>query len=130
MGAEKEEEIDNTRRNGQRALESMQYTLDSETKARADAVRQKKKIESDFNDIEIQLGHANRNAGEAVKQLKVSQGHAKETLAKFDESERKCDDMTEQMAVVDRRSHLLTSEIEELRNAVEHAERSRKLAET
>merc|ERR1712088_865256 len=53
--SEKEEELDNCRRNGQRALESMQATLDSESKARAEAVRQKKKIESDFNDLEIQL---------------------------------------------------------------------------
>merc|ERR1711981_1274309 len=55
--SEKEEEIDNTRRNGQRALESMQTTLDSESKSRAEAIRQKKKLEGDFNDMEIQLGH-------------------------------------------------------------------------
>merc|ERR1712019_231209 len=36
----------------------------------------------------------------------------------------------EQMAVTERRSNLLTGEIEELRNAVEQAERGRKLAET
>merc|ERR1711997_1386381 len=35
-----------------------------------------------------------------------------------------------QMAVIERRSNLLTGEIEELRNAVEQAERGRKLAET
>merc|ERR1711885_95327 len=40
------------------------------------------------------------------------------------------EDMSEQMNVVDRRSNLLTGEIDELRNAVEQAERSRKLAET
>merc|ERR1712061_550911 len=60
--SEKEEEIDNTRRNGQRALESMQTSLDSESKSRAEAIRQKKKLEGDFNDLEIQLGHANRQA--------------------------------------------------------------------
>merc|ERR1712241_368049 len=49
---------------------------------------------------------------------------------KYDEAERRNEDMTEQMAVVDRRSALLTGEIEELRSAVEQAERSRKLAET
>merc|ERR1711981_132221 len=36
----------------------------------------------------------------------------------------------EQMAVIERRSNLLSGEIEELRNAVEQAERDRKLAET
>merc|ERR1719219_2635769 len=54
--AEKDEEIDSTRRNGQRALESMQTSMDSESKARAEAIRQKKKLEGDFNDLEIQLG--------------------------------------------------------------------------
>merc|ERR1711970_816953 len=128
--SEKEEEVDNTRRNGQRALESMQTTLDSESKARAEAIRQKKKLEGDFNDLEIQLGHANRSASESGKQLKIIQGQLKDAIAKFDDADRKADDITEQMAVVERRSNLLTGEIEELRNGVEQAERGRKLAET
>merc|ERR1719479_182238 len=86
--SEKEEEIDNTRRNGQRALESMQTTMDSESKARAEAIRTKKKLEGDFNDLEIQLGHANRSAGDANKQLKIVQGSLKDAVAKFDDAER------------------------------------------
>merc|ERR1711970_778199 len=89
--SEKEEEVDNTRRNGQRALESMQTTLDSESKSRAEALRQKKKMEGDFNDLEIQLGHANRSAAEANKQLKIVQGQLKDAIAKFDDAERKVD---------------------------------------
>merc|ERR1712048_1389743 len=78
--AEKEEEIDNPRRNGQRALESMQTSLDSESKSRAEAIRQKKKLEGDFNDLEIQLGHANRQANEATKQAKLLQSQVKDNL--------------------------------------------------
>merc|ERR1712007_403037 len=92
--------------------------------------RLKKKVESDFNDIEIQLGHANRTAAEATKQVKTIQMGQKDNLTKLDEAERRSDELTEQMAVVDRRSNLLTGEIEELRNGLEQAERSRKLAET
>merc|ERR1712110_884973 len=87
--AEKEEEVDNTRRNGQRALESMQTTLDSESKARAEAIRTKKKLEGDFNDLEIQLGHSNRQATEATKQAKMLQSSVKDNLAKYDEAERR-----------------------------------------
>merc|ERR1712038_1693075 len=58
------------------------------------------------------------------------QSQVKDSQAKFDEADRRCDDMAEQMAVVERRSALLTGEIEELRNGVEQAERGRKLAET
>merc|ERR1711978_642732 len=90
--AEKEEEIDNTRRNGQRALESMQTSLDSESKSRAEAIRQKKKLEGDFNDLEIQLGHANRQANEATKQAKLLQSQVKDNLAKYDEAERRNED--------------------------------------
>merc|ERR1711887_137533 len=128
--AEKEEEVDTTRRNGQRALESMQTSMDSESKARAEAIRQKKKLEGDFNDLEIQLGHANRQASDASKNVKVLQSQLKDNIAKFDEAERRAEDTCEQMAVIERRSNLLTGEIEELRNAVEQAERGRKLAET
>merc|ERR1711936_338788 len=54
----------------------------------------------------------------------------KDAIGKVDDSERKVEDTNEQMAVIERRSNLLTGEIEELRNAVEQAERGRKLAET
>merc|ERR1719229_470210 len=127
--AEKEEEVDNTRRNGQRALESMQTTMDSESKARAEAIRQKKKLEGDFNDLEIQLGHANRQASDASKQVKILQTSLKDMVGKNDDAERRAEDVVEQMAVIERRSQLLASEIEELRNAVEQGERGRKLAE-
>merc|ERR1719162_2120441 len=90
--AEKEEEVDNTRRNGQRALESMQTSLDSESKSRSEAIRTKKKLEGDFNDIEIQLGHANRQCAEASKQAKILQGQLKDTVMKFDESEQRAED--------------------------------------
>merc|ERR1712072_479247 len=93
--AEKEEEVDTTRRNGQRALESMQTSMDSESKARAEAIRQKKKLEGDFNDLEIQLGHANRQANEAQKQVKLVQSALKDAIGKVDDSERKVEDSTE-----------------------------------
>merc|ERR1711893_140838 len=65
----------------------MQTTMDSESKSRAEAIRQKKKLEGDFNDLEIQLGHANRQAADASKQVKVLQGQLKDNVAKFDEAE-------------------------------------------
>lgn len=46
---EKEEEFENTRKNHQRALESMQATLEAETRGKQEALRIKKKLESDIN---------------------------------------------------------------------------------
>ena len=127
--AEKDEEIDNSRRNGQRAVESMQSTLDSEIRARGEAIRIKKKMESDFNDLEIQLGHANRQCTEAQKALKAVQGQNKDLQVAVDDSQRAGEDLAEQVAVVDRRANLLQSELDEMRAALEQAERGRKLAE-
>lgn len=68
--AEKDEEMDQMKRNHQRVMESIQTTLDAEVRSRNDALRVKKKMESDLNDMEIQLSHANRQAAEAQKQLR------------------------------------------------------------
>merc|ERR1712150_141183 len=52
---EKEEEFDNTRKNHARAMDSMQASLEAETRAKAEALRIKKKLESDINELEIAL---------------------------------------------------------------------------
>lgn len=55
----------------------MQSTLDLEIRSRNDALRVKKKMEGDLNEMEVQLSHANRQAVESQKQLRNVQGHLK-----------------------------------------------------
>ncbi|MGH0127946.1 UNVERIFIED_CONTAM: hypothetical protein FKN15_020950 [Acipenser sinensis] len=127
--AEKDEELDLIKRNSQRIIDSMQSTLDSEIRSRNDALRLKKKMEGDLNEMEIQLSHANRQAAEAQKQLKNVQGQLKDAILQLDDAIRGQEDMKEQLAVVERRNTLMQTEIEELRAALEQAERGRKVAE-
>ncbi|XP_077583422.1 myosin heavy chain, fast skeletal muscle-like [Stigmatopora nigra] len=127
--AEKDEEMEQFRRNSQRVIESMQSTLDAEVRSRNDALRIKKKMEGDLNEMEIQLSHANRQAAEAQKQLRHVQGQLKDAQLHLDEAIRSQEDMKEQVAMVERRNNLMLAEIEELRTALEHTERSRKVAE-
>ncbi|XP_069510588.1 myosin-4-like [Ambystoma mexicanum] len=127
--AEKDEEIDQIKRTSQRALESMQSTLDSEIRSRNDALRLKKKMEGDLNEMEIQLGHANRQAAEAQKQLRNVQGQLKDAQLHLDDALRSNEDLKEQVAMVERRSNLMAAEIEEMRAALEQTERGRKVAE-
>lgn len=75
--AEKDEEMDQMKRNHQRVMESIQATLDAEVRSRNDALRVKKKMECDLNEMEIQMSHANRQAAEAQKQLRSIQGQLK-----------------------------------------------------
>ena len=82
--AEKDEEIDQLKRNSQRMIESLQATLDAEVRSRNDALRVKKKMEGDLNEMEIQLSHANRQAAEAQKQLRNVQGQFKVQLHQWE----------------------------------------------
>nr|XP_013225694.1 LOW QUALITY PROTEIN: myosin-1B-like [Columba livia] len=127
--AEKDEEIDQMKRNHLRIVESMQSTLDAEIRSRNEALRLKKKMEGDLNEIEIQLSHANRQAADAQKNLRNTQGVLKDTQIHLDDALRTQEDLKEQVAMVERRANLLQAEIEELRAALEQTERCRKVAE-
>merc|ERR1719510_705229 len=72
--AEKEEEFNNTRKNHARAMDSMQASLESEQGAKAEALRIKKKLEGEINELEIALDHANKANNEALKSTKRYQG--------------------------------------------------------
>uniref|UniRef100_A0A803T9P1 Myosin motor domain-containing protein n=1 Tax=Anolis carolinensis TaxID=28377 RepID=A0A803T9P1_ANOCA len=127
--AEKDEEIDQLKRNHLRVVESMQSTLDAEIRSRNDALRLKKKMEGDLNEMEIQLSHANRQAAEAQKNFRNTQGILKDTQLHLDDALRGQEDLKEQVAMVERRANLMQAEIEELRAALEQTERGRKVAE-
>uniref|UniRef100_A0A452IUU3 Myosin heavy chain 1 n=1 Tax=Gopherus agassizii TaxID=38772 RepID=A0A452IUU3_9SAUR len=127
--AEKDEEIDQLKRNHIRVVESMQSTLDAEIRSRNEAIRLKKKMEGDLNEMEIQLSHANRLAAEAQKNLRNTQGVLKDTQIHLDDALRSQEDLKEQVAMVERRANLMLAEIEELRSALEQTERARKVAE-
>ena len=55
------------RKNHARAMDSMQASLESEQRAKAEALRVKKKLEGDINELEIALDHANKANSEAQK---------------------------------------------------------------
>uniref|UniRef100_A0A669B0V1 Myosin heavy chain 7 n=1 Tax=Oreochromis niloticus TaxID=8128 RepID=A0A669B0V1_ORENI len=120
--AEKDEEMEQCKRNLQRTIDTLQSSLEAECRSRNEALRLKKKMEGDLNEMEIQLSQANRQAAEAQKQLKDCQ-------IQLDDSVRANDDLKENIAIVERRNNLLQAELEELRAALEQTERSRRLAE-
>lgn len=74
---EKDEEIEQLKRNSQRAAEATQSILDAETRSRNDALRLKKKTEGDLSEMEIQLGHSNRQVAETQKHLRSVQSQLK-----------------------------------------------------
>ncbi|XP_068120018.1 myosin-1B-like [Hyperolius riggenbachi] len=127
--AEKDEEMDQLKRNSQRTIDALNSTLESEIRSRNDALRAKKKMEGDLNELEMQLGHANRQLAESQKQLKNVQAQLKDLQIQLDELGRANDDLKEHLALAERRNLLQQTEIEELRTALEQTEKIRKVAE-
>merc|ERR1719334_3112659 len=76
--AEKEEEFQNTRKNHERAMDSLNASLEAEQKAKCEALRVKKKLEGDINELEIALDHANKANSEGMKTVKRYQGQLRD----------------------------------------------------
>merc|ERR1712113_702080 len=126
---EKEEEFDNTRKNHQRAMDSLQASLEAESRAKAEALRIKKKLESDINELEIALDHANKANSEAHKSIKRYQGQLREVEGLFEEESRQRRELGEKAGLADRRANALHGELEEARALLDSADRSKKQAD-
>merc|ERR1711878_20116 len=124
--AEKEEEFNNTRKNHARAMESMQASLETEQKAKAEALRIKKKLEGDINEFEIALDKANN---EALKSIKRYQGQLREAEVSYEEAARLRQEMSERASLADRRANALQGEMEEARALLDSAERGKRQTE-
>uniref|UniRef100_A0A8C6T1H4 Myosin motor domain-containing protein n=1 Tax=Neogobius melanostomus TaxID=47308 RepID=A0A8C6T1H4_9GOBI len=117
--SEKDEEIENLRRGQQQALEVMQTSLEAECRSRSEAQRQKNKLESELNEMEIQLSHAHRQAAESQRVIRVLQ------TQKLQASHQ----LKEQVALLERRCSLMTSEKDELKDVLDLTDRARRSAE-
>ncbi|XP_050533202.1 myosin heavy chain, muscle isoform X33 [Daktulosphaira vitifoliae] len=126
---EKEEEFENTRKNHQRALDSMQASLEAEAKGKAEALRMKKKLEADINELEIALDHANKANAEAQKNIKRYQQQLKDVQTALEEESRAREDAREQLGISERRANALQNEVEESRTLLEQADRGRRQVE-
>merc|ERR1711902_163514 len=112
---EKEEEFEGLRKTHQRAVESMQASLENEARAKNEAFRHKKKLEADLNELDIALEHANGANAEAQQLLEQEQQHR--------------DKAREQLIQSERRAHAVRNELEETKTQLEHADRQRRCAE-
>ncbi len=51
----------------------MQASLEAESKGKAEAIKQKKKLEGDINELEVALDHSNRSNADLQKSMKKLQ---------------------------------------------------------
>merc|ERR1712113_581595 len=85
--AAKDEELETSRKNHQRALAALQGTIDAEVKTKADLVRDKKALEGSIIELENAVEAGGRNVADYQKTIRKLQGTIKElTVAVADET--------------------------------------------
>jgi myosin heavy chain 6/7 len=126
---EKDEEIENVKRTNAKLLESMRASMEGETKAKNEAIRQKKKLESDLNEVEVKLDGVNRSYAEAQKQIKKLAQQVTESQSQVESEQRSAAEAREQVMNAERRVLQSASEIDDLKTALEQADKAKKSVE-
>merc|ERR1712202_120647 len=127
--AEKEEEFNNTRKNHARAMDSLGASIETEQRAKGEALRVKKQLEGEINELEIGLDHANKANSEGLKSIKRYQGQLKETIQLYEDEARSRSQIMEQVGISERKAAALSGELEESKALLDSAERAKRQLE-
>merc|ERR1712179_521173 len=127
---QKEEEFGATRLGHTKALENIQVSLENEVKAKAEALRQKQKLESDIHELQISIDHSDKANADIQKTIKKLNFEIKEVQDKALEEQHVASEYREQCAAEERKSNALHGEVEEARTLLDQAERGKRQAES
>jgi len=126
---EKCDELDALKKTYQKSIESMQASLENETRAKGEAIRQKKKLEADMNELSIALEHANGSNTESQATIKKYQNQIKAAQMSLEEEQIMRDKAREGLIQAERNHHAVANQLEETKTQLEHADRQRRGAE-
>merc|ERR1719219_1460489 len=107
----------------------MQSALETEIKGKAEALRMKKKLESDVGELEMSLEHANANNVETQKAIKKYQQQIRDAQAKLEDESRGKAIGHDHLVAADRKAHAMQNALEESRSLLEIADRNRRMTE-
>ena len=88
-------------------MESLGASLEAEQRAKAEALRIKKKLESDINELEIALDHANKANAEGLKTIKRYQSQLRDTIQAYESEARARQQVVEQVGITERKAAAL-----------------------
>merc|ERR1712002_1278330 len=126
---EKEEQFLGIKKNMTKGIEGMQAALEAEAKGKAEALRMKKKLESDVGELEIALDHANANNADTQKAIKTYQGQIRAAATKLDDEQRAKELARDTLVASEKKAAGLQNALEEARTLLEQADRNRRTLE-
>merc|ERR1711953_332595 len=126
---QKDEEFAATKKNFAKAIDGMQMELESETKGKVEALRMKKKLESDVCDLGVALEHANAANAESQRNIKRIQTTMREVQGKYEEEVRAKTAAQDALIAAERRVNANQNALEEARTLLEQSDRNRRMIE-
>ena len=127
--AQKDDEFAGTKKNFSRALDGLQLALETETKSKVEALRMKKKLETDVVDLDTSLEHANAANFESQRNIKMLQQRLRDNQLRFDEESRAKSAAQDALISAERRCHAHQNSLEEARTLLEQTDRNRRQLE-
>merc|ERR1719471_142377 len=127
--AEKDEEFESTRKNMAKALDNMQGAIETESKGKCEAMRMKKKLETDVLDLDTALEHANAANADTQKVIKKYQLSLRDVQVRLEDAQRAKDVAHDNLIAADRKAHANQNALEEARTMLEQSDRARRMVE-
>merc|ERR1712043_129554 len=127
--AEKEEEFQATRKNFGKAVDNMQSALEVESKGKAEALRMKKKLESDVVELEMALDHVNAASIENQKVIKRYHQNIRDAQGKLEDEQRAKETVRDILIANERKANSTQNALEEARTLLEQSDRARRITE-
>merc|ERR1719151_272327 len=124
--AEKDEEFAITKKNMNKGIENMQSAVETEAKAKAEALRMKKKLETDVLDLDSNLEPANAATQRSIKNYQLQ---LREAQAKLEEQQRSKELAHDELINAERKANSNQNALEEARTLLEQADRARRMVE-
>ena len=127
--AQKEAEFESSKKNFVKALDGMQSSLENESKGKNEALRQKKKLETDVVELGVALEHANAAMSESQRNIQRLQQSIREVQAKLEDEMRAKAVAQDNLISADRRANANKNSLEEARTLLEQSDRTRRMLE-
>ena len=124
--SQKEDEFASTKKNFAKAIEGMQTAIETETKAKQEANRMRKKLDADVVELGIALEHANAANAETNRNIKLIQENIRNMQKKYEEESHAKAVAQDNLIAADRKANANQNSLEEVRTLLEQADRNRK----
>merc|ERR1719397_567000 len=107
-------------------MDSLGASIETEQRAKGEALRVKKQVDGDNNELEIGLDHANKANSEGLKSVKRYQNQLRETIQAFEDEARSRAQIIEQVGICERKAAALSGEVEESKALLDSAGRTQR----